>query len=98
MFCSVDGHWVTSFRESLHEKATYEATISQLHGDLAAHKSHMQVLAMRLDQLHVEVESKCKAFCLPVKCMDFLCLKFLIYLYVRSCGLKICLFCSSLII
>ncbi|KAL9314698.1 hypothetical protein ACSQ67_020150 [Phaseolus vulgaris] len=71
-------------KESLHEKATYEATISQLHGDLAAHKSHMQVLAMRLDQLHVEVESKCKAFCLPVKCMDFLCLKFLIYLYVRS--------------
>ncbi|KAG2398585.1 hypothetical protein LR48_Vigan04g006600 [Vigna angularis] len=45
-------------KESLHEKATYEATISQLHGDLAAHKSHMQVIAMRLDQLHVEVESK----------------------------------------
>nr|KYP46733.1 hypothetical protein KK1_031637 [Cajanus cajan] len=45
-------------KESLHEKATYEATISQLHGDLAAHKSHMQVLAMRLDQIHVEVESK----------------------------------------
>ncbi|XP_022635922.1 protein At-4/1 isoform X2 [Vigna radiata var. radiata] len=45
-------------KESLHEKATYEATISQLHGDLAAHKSHMQVIAMRLDQLNVEVESK----------------------------------------
>ncbi|TKY72773.1 At-4/1 protein [Spatholobus suberectus] len=53
-------------KESLHEKATNEATISELHGDLAAHKSHMQVLAMRLDQIHVEVESKCEALCLPV--------------------------------
>ncbi|XP_027339516.1 protein At-4/1 [Abrus precatorius] len=45
-------------KASLHEKATYEATISQLHGDLAARESHMQVLANRLDQIHVEVESK----------------------------------------
>ncbi|KAG5006174.1 hypothetical protein JHK85_024716 [Glycine max] len=30
-------------KESVHEKATYEATVNQLHGDLAAHKSHMQV-------------------------------------------------------
>ncbi|KAL2340521.1 hypothetical protein Fmac_008461 [Flemingia macrophylla] len=45
-------------KESLNEKETYEATINQLHGDLAAHKSHMQVLAMRLDQIHAEVELK----------------------------------------
>ncbi|KAK7329136.1 hypothetical protein VNO77_23282 [Canavalia gladiata] len=45
-------------KASLHEKATYEATISQLHGDLIAHKNHLQVLANRLDQIHVEVESK----------------------------------------
>ncbi|KAG5132964.1 hypothetical protein JHK82_024152 [Glycine max] len=45
-------------KESVHEKATYEATVNQLHGDLAAHKSHMQVLAMRLDQIHDEVELK----------------------------------------
>ncbi|XP_050919327.1 protein At-4/1 isoform X2 [Lathyrus oleraceus] len=45
-------------KESLHEKATYEATISQLNGDIAAHKNHMQVLANRLDQIHFEVESK----------------------------------------
>ncbi|XP_061352694.1 protein At-4/1 [Gastrolobium bilobum] len=46
---------------SLHKEATYEATISQLHQDLAAHKSHMQVLANRLDQIHFEVESKYNA-------------------------------------
>ncbi|KAK2395467.1 4/1 protein short form protein [Trifolium repens] len=45
-------------KESLHEKATYEATINQLHGDIAAHKNHMQVLANQLDQIHFEVESK----------------------------------------
>ncbi|XP_058727826.1 protein At-4/1-like [Vicia villosa] len=45
-------------KESLQEKAAYEATISQLNGDIAAHKNHMQVLANRLDQIHFEVESK----------------------------------------
>ncbi|XP_057431067.1 protein At-4/1 [Lotus japonicus] len=44
--------------ESLNEEATYRATINQLHQDLASHKSHMQVLASRLDQIHFEVESK----------------------------------------
>ncbi|WVZ21522.1 hypothetical protein V8G54_008844 [Vigna mungo] len=68
-------------KESLHEKATYEATISQLHGDLAAHKSHMQVIAMRLDQLNVEVESKCEALCLPVNAWIFFASK-LRYIYM----------------
>ena len=52
-------------RASLDEKATYEATVSQLRQDLAAHKNHMQVLANRLDQMHFEVESKCEAFLPP---------------------------------
>lgn len=54
-------------RASRHEKVTYEATINQLNGDLAAHKSHMQVLANRLDQIHFEVESKCEALFLPLE-------------------------------
>lgn len=45
-------------KASLHEKATYEATISQLRQDLAAHKNSIQLLSSRLDELHHEVESK----------------------------------------
>ncbi|KAH9653700.1 hypothetical protein KPL70_027484 [Citrus sinensis] len=42
------------------EKATNEATISNLHQDLAAHKMHMQTLAKRLDQVKFDVEMKCE--------------------------------------
>lgn len=49
------------------EKAKNEATINHLQRDLAAHKSHMHVLASRLDHLQLDVESKCevlnKSFC-----------------------------------
>lgn len=44
----------------LHEKAASEATVNQLRHDLAAHKTHMQNLANRLDRVHFDVESKCK--------------------------------------
>ncbi|KAB2626356.1 protein At-4/1 [Pyrus ussuriensis x Pyrus communis] len=40
------------------EKAKNEATINHLQRDLAAHKSHMHVLASRLDHLQLDVESK----------------------------------------
>ncbi|WCJ25183.1 Protein At-4/1 [Euphorbia peplus] len=40
------------------EKATSEATMNQLRQDLAAHKSHMQTLANRLQRVHFDVESK----------------------------------------
>lgn len=42
------------------EKATNEATISNLHQDLAAHKMHMQTLAKKLDQVKFDVEMKCE--------------------------------------
>ncbi|XP_016647451.1 PREDICTED: protein At-4/1 isoform X1 [Prunus mume] len=40
------------------EKATNEATIDHLQRDLAAHKSHLHVLASRLDHVQLDVESK----------------------------------------
>ncbi|XP_065857983.1 protein At-4/1 [Euphorbia lathyris] len=40
------------------EKATSEATMNQLRQDLAAHKTHMQNLANRLQRVHFDVESK----------------------------------------
>ncbi|XP_044471414.1 protein At-4/1 isoform X2 [Mangifera indica] len=40
------------------EKATNEATLDHLRQDLVAHKTHMQTLATRLDQVHFDVESK----------------------------------------
>lgn len=42
------------------EKATNEATIDHLQRDLAAHKSHLHVLASRLDHVQLDVESKCE--------------------------------------
>ncbi|KAL9442321.1 hypothetical protein AB3S75_020759 [Citrus x aurantiifolia] len=45
-------------RSLMLEKATNEATISNLHQDLAAHKMHMQTLAKRLDQVKFDVEMK----------------------------------------
>ncbi|KAH7544745.1 hypothetical protein FEM48_Zijuj01G0018800 [Ziziphus jujuba var. spinosa] len=45
-------------RGLLIEKATSEATINHLRLDLAAHKSHIQDLATRLDQVHLNMESK----------------------------------------
>ncbi|XP_054804736.1 protein At-4/1 [Prosopis cineraria] len=52
------GNLEAEVKASLHEKATYEATISQLRQDLAAHKNSIQLLSSRLDELHHEVESK----------------------------------------
>uniref|UniRef100_A0A2C9WDF1 Protein At-4/1 n=1 Tax=Manihot esculenta TaxID=3983 RepID=A0A2C9WDF1_MANES len=40
------------------EKAKSEATMNHLRQDLAAHKSHMQTLAIRLERVHFDVESK----------------------------------------
>lgn len=45
-------------RGFMFEKAKNEATINHLQRDLAAHKSHMHVLASRLDHLQLDVESK----------------------------------------
>ncbi|KAJ7955847.1 Protein At-4/1 [Quillaja saponaria] len=45
-------------KDFLLEKATYEATVSHLHQDLAAHKVHTQILTNRLDQVHFDVDSK----------------------------------------
>ncbi|KAK9210340.1 hypothetical protein WN944_002710 [Citrus x changshan-huyou] len=45
-------------RSLMLEKATNEATISNLHQDLAAHKMHMQTLAKKLDQVKFDVEMK----------------------------------------
>ncbi|KAI9190874.1 hypothetical protein LWI28_000092 [Acer negundo] len=45
-------------RGLLHEKATNEATINHLRQDLASHKTHMQALTYRLDQVHFDIESK----------------------------------------
>ncbi|XP_021642816.2 protein At-4/1 isoform X2 [Hevea brasiliensis] len=45
-------------RGLLLDKATSEATINQLSQDLVAHKSHMQTLAIRLERVHFDVESK----------------------------------------
>ncbi|XP_050372188.1 protein At-4/1 isoform X2 [Argentina anserina] len=45
-------------RGFLVEKAKNEATIDHLRQDLAAHKSHMHVMASRLDQVQLEVETK----------------------------------------
>lgn len=84
-------------RASLHEKATYETTISQLHQDIAAHKSHMQVLANQLDQIHFEVESKCEAFLFTCKSMNLLYHKAVtcdISVFRWICA-KIYLLCSS---
>ncbi|KAI9123343.1 hypothetical protein K1719_006232 [Acacia pycnantha] len=52
------GNLEAEVKSCLREKATYEATISQLHQDLAAHKNSIQLLTSRLDELHFEVESK----------------------------------------
>ncbi|KAF7837967.1 protein At-4/1 [Senna tora] len=54
------GNLEAELKTSLREKATYDATISQLHRNLAAHKNHIQLLASRFDQLHFEVEAKYK--------------------------------------
>ena len=54
------GPGFTFIRGLLLEKATNEATINHLRQDLAAHKTHMQALAYRLDQVHFDTESKCK--------------------------------------
>lgn len=40
------------------EKATSEATISHLRQELAAHRTQVQALAQRLDQIHMDEESK----------------------------------------
>ncbi|KAF3452706.1 hypothetical protein FNV43_RR03139 [Rhamnella rubrinervis] len=45
-------------RGYLIEKATSEATINHLRQDLAAHRSHIQALGTRLDQVHLGIESK----------------------------------------
>ncbi|KAM5553673.1 hypothetical protein ABKV19_025754 [Rosa sericea] len=45
-------------RGFLVEKAKNEATIDHLRQDLAAHKSHMHVMASRLDQVQLDVETK----------------------------------------
>lgn len=42
------------------EKAKSEETMNHLRQDLAAHKSHMQTLAIRLERVHFDVESKCE--------------------------------------
>ena len=49
-------------RASRSDRATHEATISQLQQDLAAHNNHILLLARRLDEVNFEVESKCEAF------------------------------------
>lgn len=45
-------------RGFLVEKAKNEATINHLQQDLAAQKSHMHVMASRLDQVQLDVETK----------------------------------------
>lgn len=42
------------------EKAKNEANINHLQQELAAHKSHMHVMASRLDQVQLDVETKCE--------------------------------------
>ncbi|KAB1204296.1 Protein At-4/1 [Morella rubra] len=51
-------HLAAQIRGLRLEKSTSEATINLLRQDLAAHKSHMQTLAKRLDCVHFDVESK----------------------------------------
>ncbi|KAF5742899.1 hypothetical protein HS088_TW09G00961 [Tripterygium wilfordii] len=45
-------------RGLLLDKSTHEATINQLHQDLIAHETHIQVLANRLEQVSFNEESK----------------------------------------
>lgn len=52
--------WIIYNRGFRHEKETSEATISHLHQDLAAHKTHVQTLAFKLERVQFEVESKCE--------------------------------------
>ncbi|GLU10573.1 hypothetical protein SLE2022_273660 [Rubroshorea leprosula] len=52
------GELEANVRGLLLEKATNEATISHLRQDLGAHETQLQALAKRLDEVHLDVESK----------------------------------------
>ncbi|KAL1819920.1 hypothetical protein ACET3Z_014789 [Daucus carota] len=48
----------TQIRACLIQKTSNEATIVQLHQDLAMHRKHIEVLVTRLERVHLDVESK----------------------------------------
>lgn len=48
----------TQIRSCLIQKTSNEATIVQLHQDLAAHRKHIEALSTRLERVHLDVELK----------------------------------------
>lgn len=48
----------TQIRSCLIQKTSNEATIVQLHQDLAAHRKHIEALSTRLERVRLDVESK----------------------------------------
>ncbi|KAL8135355.1 protein At-4/1 isoform X1 [Apium graveolens] len=48
----------TQIRACLIQKTSNEATIVQLHQDLAAHRKHIETLSTRLERVHLDVDLK----------------------------------------